>query len=86
MIGVGKLQRQISVIISSFSEDPEESFVVSNNQPKAVLMGLERYEELRCLEAAREKEELEVLAVVEKGDQEFKMGRTVKSKSLKELM
>lgn len=85
IIGMGQVQRELTHILREIEEE-KEGFIVSHNQPRAVLMSLKRYERLKALEEARFKEEEEILEAVAKGDQEFEEGKTVKAKSLKSLL
>lgn len=50
IIGSGELQKNVSVIIKKVAQSEEESFVVTNNEPKIVMMSLTRYQELKALE------------------------------------
>lgn len=86
IIGIGELQRQASSIIKEVDSRHEEGFIVSHNEPQAVLMSLKRYTQLKALEEARGMEENEVLAIVQAGDREYEKGETKKLKSLKELL
>lgn len=85
LIGIGELQRQASSVIQEV-EDKEEGFIVSHNEPQAVLLSLKRYAALKALEEAKRLEEDDVLALVAKGDEEFETGKMPKIKSLKELL
>lgn len=85
MIGVGEMQRGLSHFLNLL-ETEEEGFIVSHNEPKAVLMSLKRYEQLKFLERARLEEEEEVLRIVEEGEVEFEKGKTKTAKSLKSLL
>lgn len=81
-----QLQRELKSIVEDLNVEGREGFIVSHNEPRAVLMSLKRYEELRVLEEARFKEEEEVLEIVAKGEKEFAEGKTRSSKSLKSLL
>jgi len=85
IIGIGELQRKAADIIKSV-ESEQEGFIVSHNQPQAVLMSLKRYQQLKSLEEAKKLEEGEVLAIVRAGDLEFEKGQTKRLKNLKELL
>lgn len=50
LIGAGELQRNAATIIKKVSKSEEESFVVTRNEPKIVIMSIKRYEELKALE------------------------------------
>lgn len=86
LIGVGDLQRRASAVIREVSEKHGEGFVVSHNEPQAVLISLKRYEALKALEEAKLAEEEDVLGVIQAGDDEFEAGKTKKAKSLKEFL
>ena len=86
IIGIGELQRQAATVFKKLSSKHGEGFVVSHNEPKAVLMTLERYEKLSRLEQAKRLEEHEVLALIAEGDHEFETGKTRTAKSLKEFV
>lgn len=86
IIGIAEIQRGLSHILRQLDRTAEEGFVVSHNEPKAVLMGLKRYEELRSLEEAKWKEEEEVLALVKEGDREYEEGKTRTAKSIRTLL
>lgn len=85
IIGVGQLQRQVATVIKLI-QDREEAFIVSHNEPQAVMMSLARYQELMNLEEKRRDEEDDILNVVRAGDLEYKTGKTVKIRSLKSLL
>lgn len=74
IIGIGELQRQASSIIQAVEDKYGEGFVVSHNEPKAVLISLKRYEQLKALE------EDEILSRVQKGNEEFKKDKILKKK------
>ncbi len=86
IIGVGELQRKASEIIKQVDAKHEEGFIVSHNQPQAVIMSLKRYQQLKMLEEAKKLEEEEVLAIVKAGEAEYERGKTRKLKSLKDLL
>lgn len=71
IIGIGELQRRAAGVIKEVDSRHEEGFIVSHNEPQAVLMSLKRYKKLRTLEKARQCEEEEILALVEVGDREY---------------
>lgn len=50
IIGSGELQKNASIVIRKIAKSDEESFVVTNNEPKIVMMSLSRYQELKALE------------------------------------
>lgn len=50
IIGSGELQKNASIVIKKVARSEEESFVVTNNEPKIVMMSLIRYQELKALE------------------------------------
>lgn len=50
LIGAGELQRNASTILREVEASEQESFVVSHNEPKVVIMSIKRYEELKALE------------------------------------
>ena len=86
IIGIGELQRQASSVIKEVETKHEEGFIVSHNEPQAVLMSLKRYTQLKALEEVRRIEEDEVLAIIHAGDREYERGETKKAKSLKEFL
>lgn len=86
IVGIGELQRKAASVIEKIDSQGGEGFVVSHNEPKAVLMSLKRYERLKALEEAKRLEEDEVLTIVAKGNQEYETGQTTKVKSLKALL
>ena len=86
IIGMGELQRQATTVIRAVDSKHGEGFIVSHNQPKAVLMSLKRYQRLKILEEAKRMEEDEILALVRGGDEEYERGKTVGIKSLKGLL
>lgn len=53
VIGIGQLQREASSVIKEVSLKHEEGFIVSHNEPQAVLMSLKRYTRLKALEEAK---------------------------------
>ena len=87
LIGIGELQRQASSVIKKIDGmHGGEGFIVSHNEPKAVLMSLRRYQMLTLLEEAKHLAENEILQLVEDGDKEFAAGKTRKAASLKDLL
>lgn len=82
MIGIGELQRKASSVVKEIDSRKEEGFIVSHNQPKAVIMSLKRYQKLKAFEEARRAEEDEVLSIVKQGDREYEEGKTKKARSL----
>jgi prevent-host-death family protein len=86
LIGVGDLQRRASAVIREVAEKHGEGFVVSHNEPQAVLVSLKRYETLKALEEAKRVEEEDILGIIQAGDEEFDSGKTKKARSLKEFL
>ncbi len=86
IIGIGELQRKTAELIKQVDSKHEEGFIVSHNQPRAVLMSLKRYQQLKILEEAKKLEEEEILAMVKSGDAEYESGKTRKLRSLKDLL
>ena len=86
IVGIGELQRQASTIIKFVDSRYEEGFIVSHNEPQAVLMSLKRYAHLKALEEVKRMEEDEVLAIVQEGNREYEEGKTRKVKSLREFL
>jgi len=86
LIGVGDLQRKASSVIREITDKHGEGFVVSHNEPQAVLISLKRYEALKALEDAKYTEEEDILKNIQAGDEEFAMGKTKKAKSLKDFL
>jgi prevent-host-death family protein len=86
IVGIGELQRQASFVIKRIRSRHGEGFIVSHNEPKAVLISLERYERLKALENAKSIEEEDVLAIMAKGDREYEKGQTLRLSSLKKLL
>ena len=85
IVGIGDFQKKAAHYLKKM-KGKQESVLVSHNKPQAVLMSLERYEELRALENARLEEEDDILEIVAHGNEEFKQGLTRKAKSLKDFM
>lgn len=85
IIGIGELQRQAASVIKTVDLKHSEGFIVSHNEPQAVLMSLKRYAQLKALEEVKRLEEDEVLEIVNRGDEEFEKSETNKLKSLREL-
>lgn len=79
IIGMGDLQRQASAVIKSIGTRYGEGFIVSHNEPRAVLMSLRRYTQLKTLEEAKRSEEDDVLAIIQAGDREYDEGKTRKT-------
>ena len=50
IIGSGELQKNAATIIREVSVSNDESFVVTNNEPKVVIMSIMRYKELKAFE------------------------------------
>lgn len=50
IIGSGELQRNAATIIKKLENSDQESFIVTRNEPKLVIMSIKRYEKLKALE------------------------------------
>ena len=50
IIGAGALARNVATILRKVAGSDQESFVVTHNKPKVVIMSVARYEELKALE------------------------------------
>lgn len=50
IIGTGELQRNAAAVVKEVAMSNEESFVVTNNEPRIVIMSIQRYQELKALE------------------------------------
>lgn len=85
IIGIGEFQKKTSHFLKEL-KNKKESFLVSHNKPQAVIMSLDRYATLRSLEEESLEEIKEVLSIVEEGNQEFEQGKTIKAKSMRELL
>lgn len=86
LIGIGEFQRQAASVIKTLTDKHGEGFIISHNEPKAVLLSLDRYAKLKALEEAKRIEENEVLSVRDEGDREFELGKTRKARSLKDFL
>lgn len=86
MIGIGEFQKQAAAYLKKIKGHKQESILVSHNKPQAIVMSLERYEELRSLEVAKEQEINEVLDLVSAGNEEYDRGQTIKAKSMRHLL
>lgn len=86
MIGIGEFQKQAALYLKKMKGHKEESVLVSHNKPQAIVMSLERYEELKSLEVARDREINEVHHLVADGNEEYERGQTIKAKSLRHLL
>ena len=86
MIGICDFQKRASSYLKKIKEQKREGILVSHNKPQAVLMSLQRYQELRQLEEEKNHEFEEVLQIVTKGNDEFNQGKTIKAKSMKRLL
>lgn len=50
LIGAGELQRNAATILKEVEASEKESFVVTHNEPRVVIMSIKRYEKLKALE------------------------------------
>lgn len=50
IIGAGELQRKTATILREVSRSDQESFIVTHNEPQAVIMSIMRYERLKAVE------------------------------------
>lgn len=50
IIGTGELQKNASLVIKKIAVSHGDSFIVTNNEPKIVMMSISRYRELKALE------------------------------------
>ncbi len=86
IIGIGDFQKKASVYLKRLKGAFREGLLVSHNKPQAVLMSLDRYEELRRLEDEQARETEEVTQLIAKGDEEYSQKKTVKARSLKQFL
>ena len=52
IIGAGELHRKAATVLRQVAASDRESFVVTHNEPRVVIMSIPRYETLRALEDA----------------------------------
>ena len=50
IIGAGELHRKAATVLRQVAASDRESFVVTHNEPRVVIMSIPRYETLRALE------------------------------------
>ena len=50
IIGAGELHRKAATVLRQVAASDWESFVVTHNEPRVVMMSIPRYEKLRALE------------------------------------
>lgn len=50
IIGAGELQRNAATLLRKVAQSEKESFVVTHNKPRVVVMSIARYEKLKALE------------------------------------
>lgn len=50
IIGSGALQKNAATVLKQVEKSGEESFIVTNNKPRIVVMSIYRYQELKALE------------------------------------
>lgn len=86
MIGIGEFQKNASSLLKRLQGSQREGLIVSHNKPQAIIMSLDRYEELKRFEENCRAEEEEVLGIVQQGNEEFKSDKTFRAKSLKAFL
>ncbi len=80
-ISISEFQRGAGKLIDRIRESTQPYFVIRNNIPEAVIIPIKEYEELR-----RMKEDKEAYEDVEQGMREYREGKAILLKSLKDLV
>ena len=83
-VSVSDIQKNYRKIFNSAKRTKEPVIVLSNNKPDVAIIDYDSLEALR--KAAYEAEIEDTLGVVEEGRREFKDGKTIKAKSLADLI
>lgn len=83
-VSVSDIQKNYRKIFDTAKKTKEPIVVLSNNKPDVAIIDYDSLEKLR--RAEYEKEIEDTLRAVEEGDREFKEGKTIKAKSLADLL
>lgn len=83
-VSVSDIQKNYRKIFDSAKRTKEPVIVLSNNKPDVAIIDYEAFESLR--EASYSAEVNDTLRVVEEGRTEYKTGKTIKVKSLADLI
>lgn len=78
LISASDLQRKSGKIIHMLKDSTQPYFIVKNNRPTGVIMGISEYEKLRKIQASVELKE--VSRIIKEGEKEFKEGRATELK------
>ncbi len=84
MASVQELQRGYRKLLDSVKKTKEPLYLLRNNKPEVVILGLDKYEEM--VEMTRKAEEADALEAVGIYEKEKKAGKLKSAKSLGELM
>ena len=83
-VSVSDIQKNYRKVFDTAKRTKEPVIVLLNNKPDVAIIDYEAFENLR--EAANGAEVNDTLLAVEEGRKEFKAGKTVKAKSLADLI
>lgn len=83
-VSASDIQKNYRKVFNTAKRTKEPVVVLSNNKPDVAILDYEAFENLR--EAAYEAEIKDTLQAVEEGRKEYKAGKTVKAKSLADLI
>lgn len=80
-VSISEFQRGAGKLVDRIRESTQPYFIIRNNKPEAVILPIEEYEELR-----RMKEDKEAYEDVEQGMREYREGKAIKARSLRDLI
>lgn len=83
-VSVSDIQKNYRKVFDSARKTKEPIVVLSNNKPDVAIIDYDSLEKLRRIEY--EAEINDTLSAVEEGRREYKEGKTIKAKSLAELI
>lgn len=80
-VSISDFQRGAGKLVDRIRESTQPYFIMRNNKPEAVILPIEEYEEYQ-----RVKSEAEAVADIHQGMKEYREGKAVLLKSLKDLI
>lgn len=83
-VSVSDIQKNYRKVFDSAKKTKEPIVVLSNNKPDVVIIDYDSLENLRRIEY--EAEIADTLRAVEEGERELKEGKTIKAKSISDLL
>lgn len=83
-VSVSDIQKNYRKIFDTAKKTKEPIVVLSNNKPDVAIIDYDSLENLRRI--AYEAEIRDALSAIEEGEKEFRAGKTIKAKSLADLL